>query len=178
MEVGNGMTSPTGSSHLNPAPVGVSVKTIVERGDAYSGAELCDVEITVLEVIRGEKAWESIKSQGIASKPPRAGFEYLLTHIRFAYSRRGIGFGDGTYMVSEGQFITVSADGITEYEVPSVVKQPENQLVELPMQSGETHEGWVLLQIPENVKEPLLAFKRQHTEAIYGVRGYVWFQLN
>lgn len=178
MEVGNSAASTPGNSHLNPAPVGVAVKTIVERGDAYSGAEFCDVEITVIEVMRGEKAGERVKAQGIAGEPLKAGFEYLLANIRFAYSRRGVGFGDGTYKVSEGQFIIVSADGMTEYEVPPVLKQPEKQLIELPMQSGDTLEGWIVLQAPENVKEPLLAFKRQHTEAIYGVRGYIWFKLN
>jgi len=178
MEVGKGTGSAPGSSHSSPAPVGITVKTIVERGDAYSGGELCDAEITVIEVIRGKVTWECIKTQGISGQAAQAGFEYLLSRIRFAYSRRGRGLGDGTYKISEGQFAVVSADGMTEYEVPSVLKQPEEQLIDWPMNSGETREGWVLLQVPEQDKHALLVFKRQHTEAIYGVRGYIWFQLS
>jgi hypothetical protein len=178
MEAGKGTVPVPGSSHNNPAPVGIAVKTIVERGDAYSGGELCDAEITVIEVIRGKVAWERIKAQGIFSNPAKADFEYILAHIRFAYSRRGRGFGDGVYSISEGQFAAASADGMTEYEVPSTLKQPAEQLIDWLLQSGETREGWVLLQVPEHDKQALLIFKRQHTGAIYGLRGYTWFQLH
>jgi hypothetical protein len=178
MEVGKGTAPVLGSSHLNPAPLGKAVKTTVERGDAYSGGEICDVEITVIEVIRGKVAWERIKAQGISSNPAKAGFEYILARIRFAYSRRGWAFGDGAYSISEGQFATASADGMTEYEVPSTLKQPAEQLIDWLLQSGETREGLVLLQVPEHDKQTLLIFKRQHTGAIYGLRGYTWFQLH
>ena len=178
MEVGKGTSPAPGSSHLNPAPIGTTLKTTVERGDAYSGAELCDVEITVIEVVRGKVAWERIKAQGVSVQAAKAGFEYILVRIRFAYSRRGRGFGDGAYNISEGQFAAASADGMTEYDVPSVLKQPEEQLIDWLFHSGETREGWVLLQVPEHDQQALLIFKRQHTEAIYGVRGYTWFQLH
>jgi hypothetical protein len=178
MEIGKVTDPVQGSSHSSPVPVGIKLKTTVERGDAYSGGELCDVEITIIEVIRGKAAWERVKAQSISSNPAKAGFEYVLAHIRFAYSRRGRGFGNGAYSISEGQFATAAPDGMTEYEVPSVLKQPEEQLIDWSLNSGETREGWVLLQVPENDKQALLVFKRQHTEAIYGVRGYVWFQLH
>ena len=179
MNAGKGKTPVPGSSHRSPAPIGVTVKTTVERGDAYSGAELCDVGITIIEVIQGKAAWGRIKAQGISGKPARTGFEYVLARIRFFYSRRGSGFEEaGTYSVSEGQFATASADGMTEYEVPYVLKQPEPQLIDWPLHPGETREGWVLLQVPEKDKQARIVFKRQHVEAIYGLRGYVWFQLH
>jgi hypothetical protein len=179
MESGKGITTPPGSSHSNPAPIGITVKTTVERGDSYSGAELCDLGITVLEVVRGKEAWERIKAQGVSKKPAKAGFEYLLARIRFFYSRRGSGFEEsGTYSVSEGQFIIASADGMKEYEPPPVLKQPEPGLIDLPLHPDETREGWVVLQVPEKDKLALLVFKRQHVEAIYGLRGYVWFKLH
>jgi hypothetical protein len=179
MAASKGTAPVPGSSHSSPAPIGITVKTTVERGDSYSGAELCDLGITVLEVILGKAAQERIKAQGVANKPVKAGFEYLLARLRFFYSRRGAGFEEeGTYSVSEGQFITASNDGMKEYEPPPVLKQPEPGLIDLPLHPGETREGWIVLQVPEKDKQPLLVFKRQHVEAIYGLRGYVWFQLH
>jgi hypothetical protein len=108
----------------------------------------------------------------------QSGFEYLLARIRFFYSRRGIGFEEeGTYSVSEGQLITTSADGTREYEPPPILKQPQPALIDRLLHPGETREGWVVLQVLKKDKQPLLVFKRQHIEAIYGLRGYVWFQL-
>jgi hypothetical protein len=45
------------------------------------------------------------------------------------------------------------------------------------LQPGETHQGWILLQVPETEKKPLLIFKRENVEVVYGVWGNVWFQL-
>ena len=177
MEVVKETASVPGSSFRSPAPVGMTVKTIVERGDAYSGGELCDVEITLVAIMRGKAALERIKVQGIVNEQAKAGFEYVLARVRFAYSRRGMGFGEGTYTISEDQFACVAADGTTEYEAPSVLRQPEEQLTDWTLQSGETHEGWILLQVPEGGQQALMVFKRQHTEAIYGLRGYIWFRL-
>ena len=166
-----------GSSHLSAAEVGETIKTTIERGDAYSAPEIYDVEITLLEVVRGEDAWERIKAQGVSSETPKAGFEYVLARIGFRYSRRGKGLGDEAYKLTEGQFIAVSADGQEEYEIPSVLQQPQPQLVDTLFHSGESREGWILMQVPEDEKKPLLVYKREHVEGVYGIWRHVWFQL-
>jgi len=166
-----------GSSHLSAVPVGVSIKTTIERGDAYSAPEIYDVEITLMEVARGEDAWERIRLQGVSSEPPKAGFEYILARIRFGYSRRGRGLEAEAYKLTEGQFTAVSADSQTEYMFPVVLQQPQPQLVDTLFHSGESREGWILLQVPEDEKKPLLVYKREHVEGVYGIWRYVWFQL-
>ena len=47
-----------------------------------SFAESHDVKITVLKIVRGEKAWELIKEESVSNRPLKNGFEYLLAHIK------------------------------------------------------------------------------------------------
>lgn len=165
-----------GSSHRNPAPIGMTVKTTVERGDAYFTPRLYELTITLLGVIRGKEAAEHIKTQGISNEPPKPGFEYILARINCGYFHKVRGFVDD-YRLTEGQFAAVSADGSMEYEIPSISQQPQPQLIDWIFHPGESREGWILLQVPEDDKKPLLIFKRQHVEGIYGRWRYVWFQL-
>jgi hypothetical protein len=167
----------SGSSSACPAPVGVTVKTTVERGDAYLSPEIYNVEITLLEIIRGEEARERIGPQGVSDRPPETGFEYILALIRFGYYQRGRRQGRETYQPAEGQFAAVSADGQQEYELPSILHQPQPSLIGRVFNHNESHEGWILLQVPKGEKEPRLIFKRKHVEGVYGIWGYVWFQL-
>jgi len=174
---GNSTDFTVGSSHRNPAPLGMTVKTTVERGDAYFTPRLYEMTITILEVLRGKEAAERIRTQGVSDNPPKSGFEYILVRIDCGYFYKVRGFDDD-YRLTEGQFVTVSADGSTEHEIPSVIQQPQPQLIDWVFHPGESREGWVLLQIPEDDVNPLLIFKRQHVEGIYGRWRYVWFKLH
>jgi hypothetical protein len=74
-----------------------------------------------------------------------------------------------TVMNPRGQFAAVSPDGKTEYEIPPVLYQPQPQLIGSIFSPGESHDGWILLQVPEKDKKPLLIFKRQNIEGVHGV---------
>jgi len=165
-----------GSTYRSPAPVGVTVKTMIERGHAYLVPKLYNVEITLMEIVRGEDAWEHIKDQGV-SEQPMTGFEYILARIHFGYFRRIRGGEDEPYKLPEGQFVAAGEDGVTEYAIPSVSGCPQPVLVGHTFQPGESREGWILLQVPKDAKRPLLIYKRQHVEGMYGIWSYVWFQL-
>ncbi|MBN1190499.1 MAG: hypothetical protein JXA46_12155 [Dehalococcoidales bacterium] len=183
-----------GASPGGAAPVGTAVKTTVERGHAYMVPRLYNVEITLKEIVRGEEA--RLRAEKLAIGPPEKGFEYLLAFIKFGYFERGriapqvlsdtgtkqyVSFGGGsvdiTYTLSEGQFLAVSADGETEYPVPSVTQQPEPGLIGREFHPGEAYEGWILFQVPEDEDKPLLIFKREHVEGVYGIWSYIWFRL-
>jgi hypothetical protein len=167
-----------GSSVNSPAPPGFTVKTTIERGDAYLSPEIYNVEITVLEAFRGKEALERLRSQEATDKSPEAGYEYILARIRFGYFQRGRRVGSEVYELKEGLFVAVSADGQQEYEIPAGLPQPQSPLTSQLFNNGESHEGWILLQVPEAEKEPRLAFKRKHVEGMYGIWGYVWFSLH
>lgn len=158
----------------------MTVKTKIERGDRYSAPEIYNLEITLLEVIRGKEALDRIKVQSISDALPKVGFEYVLVRIRFGYFSKARGFEHAheAYRIGDGSFSAMSADGDTEYAIPSVIRQPQPQLVGISFSAGESREGWIVLQVPETEKEPLLSFHRDYAENVYGVWGSVWFQLS
>jgi len=185
-----------GSSPGSSAPIGITVKTTVERGHAYMVPRLYNVETSVEEIVRGREAHERVKKLVDPARQLKDDFEYLLARIKFGYFERGrvsaegshdmadaefVSFGGGsvdvTYTLTEGQFLAVSANGETEYTVPTVLHQPEPHLINWEFHPGESREGWILLKVPKDDKKPLLIFKREHVEGIYGIWGYVWFQL-
>lgn len=168
--------STPGSSHQYPAPVGTTVRTSIERGNVYLRPTLYNVPITLMEVIRGKEAVERLQAQGISGEPSKADYEYVLAKISFGYYPRGKGGKDADYKLVEGQFTAISKDGV-EYEAPSVTKQPQPSLIDCVFEPGSTHEGWLLLQVPETDERPLLIYKREHIEGAYSIWGYVWFQL-
>lgn len=167
-----------GSAPEAAAPIGITVKTTIERGDAYLSPQLYNLEITLLEVIRGKSVAELSQVQSVSARLPKDGFEYILARIRLGYFLRARGGpGDEVYTLTEGQFAAVSADGGTEYEVPAVLRQPQPALIDVTFNPGDSHEGWILFQVPKEEKKPLLIFKRQHAEGAYGIWGYIWFKL-
>jgi hypothetical protein len=176
-----GVNSAPGCSAQNAASLGTPVRTIIERGDAYLTPQLYNLEITVLETIRGKDASERVRNEGLKGTGPRAGakshFDFLLVRIKLGYTRKVRGLGDEFYSLTDGQFVAVSSDNKTEYEIPSVLKQPQPQLLGEIFSPGDSREGWLLLQVPEDEKKPFLIFKRKHIEGVYGIWGHVWFKL-
>ena len=170
--------SATAGSQEHPAPRGTTVKTRIERGDRYSAPEVYRLEITLLEIVRGKEAWARVKEQGVAGEV-RAGFEYVLCRIRFGYfsGAREFPHSGEAYTISPEHFVAVAADGKTEFEGPSVSRQPQPALIGTAFSVNESREGWILLQLPEDGREVLLAFRREYAENRYGVWGPVWFQL-
>jgi hypothetical protein len=185
-----------GSSPGSAAPIGTTVKTTVERGHAYMVPRLYNVEITLEEVVRGRAAQVIVKNLVQPTRALKDDYEYLLARIKFGYFERGrvaaggsgntedaqyVSFGGGsvdvTYTLTEGQIVAVSYDGETEYEIPPVLKQPEPSLIGWEFHPGKSREGWILFQVLKDDKKPLLIFKREHVEGIYGIWAYVWFRL-
>ena len=137
-------------------PIGGTVSTTIAFGDAYANAmEIYDAMITLIEVLRGEKAWELIRKESTSNRQPPAGFEYVLARIRFEYMARGKP-GDKLYALREDQFIAFSSDGITQYPAATVVL-PSPKLGRA-MRSGDVSEGWVALLVSRSDRNPFMAF--------------------
>jgi len=166
-----------GSSQRNPVPIGKTIKTKIERGDRYSAPVIYDLEITLLEIIRGQEAWERVKVQEVFNELTKSGFEYMLVRLKVGFFRRGRGLGGDVYELREGQISTVSADGKTRYEILPVPLQPQPQLLDLSCEPGESHSGWIVLQVPKDEAKPLLLFNREYGENVYGTWGPIWFCL-
>ena len=75
MPVARAQSQGAGFSPLKPAQVGTRLGTVIECGFGYSPHEKYDVKVTLLEVLRGDKASERIKAASASIQPPKAGFE-------------------------------------------------------------------------------------------------------
>jgi hypothetical protein len=166
-----------GNTPQTAAPRNTTIKTTIERGDAYLSPQLFNVEVTLLEVLRGQEAEERVRSQHITDKPPQNGYDYILARIQIGYFRRARGLEDEPYTLTEGQLAAFSDDGKIEYKIPPAQNQSQPSLVGLNFSPGDVKEGWILLQAPREVERPLLIYKRKHEEGAYGIWQGVWFQL-
>ena len=163
-----------GLSIEKAAPVSMPVNGIVECGTGYTSHELYDVKVTVLEVVRGENAWELLKQADPASVESGAGMDYLLARIKFEYYARGAP-GDCCHELTGAQFVAYSANGI---EYPSVALTPPAPELKGRACAGSNFEGWVVFRISVNDTKPLAMFNA----GIGGVEaiehgGDIWFQL-
>lgn len=161
-----------GSSPFSPASVGVPVASIIECGEGYTSHELYDAKITLLEVVRGEKAWDLLKKAATTNEPPKAAFEYILARIMFQYSARGLP-GNCGHELKANEFTALSVSG-KKYETPSVVvPKPE---LSGRLHSGDSLEGWVAFLVAKDDSKPLVAFTADPAGAVqHG--GNIWFQL-
>ncbi len=158
-----------GSSPLNPAPPGLTVKITIERGNAYEMPEIYDLDLTVLDVRRGQPA----AGKGRTDLDPR--YEYISARLRIGYFRKGRQPGGEVYNLGESQFAIVSGDGETEYEKPAV--SGEGQFLYGPLSPGSSREGWVVLQVPKQEARPMLTFKRPNPGGVYEIWSNIWFRL-
>jgi len=151
----------------NAAPVGKTTEGMIQvsgtDASAYGAREVHTVRITLLEVLRGDSAWERILETDKSAQPPESGFEYLIAHVRLEYDPSGPE-GTLTYSVKPEDFRAYSEDN-REYPRPAV-KLPKPELIGQTLSSGDLHEGWLGFKLAETDRKPLLFFY-----------GGMWFQL-
>jgi len=167
----------TGSSPGSALPLGTEAKIPIIPGYG-PGPKVGDLLVSLLEVIRGKEAAARIRDLGMQSEPPKTGFEYIIIRVKAEYVRSGRGPREQPYKMTEGQFLAGSSDGGTEYQVFSLCKRPEEGLIGHTFSAGDSREGWLLFQVPKEEKKPLLIFRRENVENVWGLWSDVWFQLS
>jgi hypothetical protein len=162
-----------GESPTNAVPIGQSVKTRVECGAKAGSMEPYDATISVLQVVRGNEAWELIKAAGTSNKPPAADFEYLLVRIAFEM-KAFLKPGNKTFeLARKKQFVALSADG-NEHDPPSVIP-PKPELHRM-VRASEAAEGWIVLSVEKANNKPLMFFDPAAGGAMGGGK-ILFFQL-
>jgi hypothetical protein len=137
--------------------LGRTLSTIIIFGDQYDGGdELYDAKITVMQVVRGEKAWEMLKAISTSNPPPKAGFEYLLARVRFEFSAR-TSPSHYNYTIDETQFTAMKVDG-TAYAAASIAEEPVPDL-QGTLKPGNSIEGWITFVVPRSDRQPLMLFR-------------------
>ena len=150
-------------------PVGGTLSTIIIFGDQYDGGdELYDAKITVVQVVRGEKAWEMLRAISTSNPPAKAGLEYMLARVRFEFSAR-TSPSHYNYTIDETQFTAMRADG-TAYAPASIVEQPMPDL-HGTLKPGTSLEGWITFAVPKIDRRPLMLFRADVGSVIHEGSG-------
>lgn len=134
---GPAATAGVGASRANPVPL----------GETASAAQW---DIQIMEVLRGDEAWDAALAASEWNDPPAEGFEYVL--VRIAAERTG---------ASEAKEIGVVDFDITGaeaavYEIPWLTNpEPELDAELLP---GGTTEGWLSFTVREGETDLILIY--------------------
>jgi len=166
-------TQKHGMSYSNPAPIGTTINTQIQCGSNPVSLEPYDLKITLLQVTRGEQAWERLRTASDSNKPATNGFEYVLAQIRFEL--KAIVFpGNKSFRLGTPlQLIAMSPDGKEYASAPAVLPEPE---LSGELRAGESVEGWVGFLVEKRDGKPLMAFDPASGGGT--LRGrVVWFQL-
>jgi hypothetical protein len=110
-----------------------------------------DWQLIVLDVIKGEAAWEKIIEENQFNDPPEAGMEYIMAKLRIRY----IGLNEHGQYIRDDAF-SIRTNSGNEFETPSLV-EPEPDL-DFDLYPGGEAEGWVVLTAPEKTKDLALFF--------------------
>ncbi len=144
-------------SILDPYPIQTPATRTITFGDAYATAiEAYDARITVIEVVRGARAWALLKKQDASNRKPDSGYEYVLARVRFEFIAKGK-TGDKVYDLREDQFTAFSSDGSTQYPAPKAV--PPKPRLAGTLHSGDSAEGWIALIVARKDRKPFTAFR-------------------
>lgn len=143
-----------GTTPSAPAPKGTTISGILECGEGYTSHELYDVKITLLDLFRGEEAWKRIQEAAASNKPAKAGFEYILSRVKFEYQARNLP-GACTHPLEPNQFTAYTASG-EDYPAASAV--PPKPEMRKGLKSGDTYEGWLVFAVSKEDKAPLMSF--------------------
>lgn len=129
--------------------VGASPESPAVLGDIATSAGW---QMQVMEIIRGNAAWERLLATNRFNDPPEPGYEYLLVHCRVAY----LGLAEGPHYLSQySHFAALSANG-QEYERPSLVL-PDPEMFGKLFPGGEIS-GWLAFAVRVDDPAPLLRF--------------------
>lgn len=157
-----------GHSRKYPAPIGTTVT--VEFLEYFSdGWNTVNASMTVLEITRGEQAWNIMKTIKSYSDPPPSGYDYVFVKLRFEYLAGPTPESDFDsfyfYLISS-EGVEVSSNNFYLYQGLDVaVPEPSQQTV----YPGATTEGWELLLAETIDPSPVMTFRTAD--------GGIWFKL-
>jgi hypothetical protein len=109
--------------------------------------------MTVLEVVRGSKAWDMVKAADAANNAPDTGYEYLLARVKFAYGSGGNVF----YTLLKEHFKAYSSEK-KEYASTTIVDPKPALINGTALYQGQTVEGWVSFIVAQNDSKPVMFY--------------------
>ncbi len=138
-----------GHSYRDPAPLNYPVRVLSRY---FDGSPLAH-DITVVQVLRGEPAWNVIREAYRFNLPPVPGTEYMLAWIRIDYTRGPEGHTD---WVNQLDFGLLSSEG-HDYYIPFNLRPPQ-PFLSARLYPGARIEAWTIWQVDVSDPAPLLVF--------------------
>jgi len=117
--------------------------------------------------LRGDPAWQQIKSANQFNSAPEPGYEYILGRVRIEYLKGKT--DDLAYRPNQFDFTAVSTDGKDYDDKFAVAPNPK---LSGQMYSGSSTEGYIVLYVTTYDQTPLLTFGRK-----YDGTGGAWWKL-
>ncbi len=161
-----------GYAWANPADLG----TPLTLGDEL-GAGLFTLQLTLLEVLRGDEVRQLLKDPQGLIVPPIAGFEYLLARLRVEHVEGPEG---RRYSLDDADFWAASSDGRYYAQVWMVGAEPPDlaiDSVDSNLGSGQAQEGWVGFLVAVDDPAPLLTYRPWTLEGHIPVTPLPWWKL-
>lgn len=115
-----------------------------------------DWEMTILEVVRGDAAWDLVLEGNRYNDPPAEGYEYNAVKLHVRY----IGTVDDSSSI-DGYYFNITGSANILHGTPSVV-EPDPAL-DIELYPGGEHEGWVVFQSIIGETNLMLAFEESWT---------------
>lgn len=140
----NAIAVSDGGKHRN-SPVPFKEKLVTE-----------DWEMSILEVVRGDAAWNLVLEGNRYNDPPTEGYEYIAVKLHV----RNIGTVDDSSSI-DGYSYNITGSANILHDLPSVV-EPEPAL-DIELYPGGEHEGWVVFQSIIGETNLMLAFEESWT---------------
>lgn len=144
------------NSRSNPAPVG---KTQTLTSQAYTA------DITVKEIVRGDKVKDLITKAESKDFKLEAGYEYLFAKVKFHLKNTD---ENRSIFVVNVSFALVSEKG-SAYEPIKYAELPAETL-NSALNKGQSAEGWVIFKVKTEDKKPLITYGG------YDGAGSLWFK--
>jgi hypothetical protein len=132
------MPTGTGLSRSNPVPF----------GELYSAPNW---DLQVLDMIRGDEAWQMIRQANQFNEPPRDGMEYVLVRIKAASTAAD----SEEHSIGNWDF-NLTGSPLIQYD-PGEVVAPD-PVLDATLYAGGEAEGWVAFAIGQDEDNLMLVF--------------------
>jgi hypothetical protein len=155
--VTTGLPITSTTSTIVVTPVGTTVTAPLSIAAAIPGGigpiqETHTINITVLEVVRGSKAFDMLKAADASNDFPKNGYEYLLARVKFVYGPEG----NLIYTLIKDYFRAYSSDN-KEYTTPSII-EPKPALIGSVLYPAKSTEGWVTFMVAQIDSKPVMIY--------------------
>lgn len=150
------------STRSNPA----GLNDVICMTSPVNDGNYFESEITLKEIIRGNKAWDKIVSANRFNTKPKGEYDVILA--RFSLKVTGASNENIQFDFNEYNFTLVSEDGKDYEHYSCVLPDPE---ISSKLYKGASHEGWVAFKVRTDDIKPLIVYDK----AFDGTRG-VWFK--